>query len=66
MMPTPRWGSSLVVPTHAPIVDCPSAARNVTGPIGVSTLRPLKAATSLGVSVPPAYLMASATDRYVT
>jgi hypothetical protein len=45
------------------MVDCPSAARNMIGPIGVSTFRPLKAATSFGVSVPPAFLRASATDR---
>src|SRR4029077_12546506 len=55
MIPTPRCASSLVVPTHAPIVDWPSEARKVTGPIGVSTFRPLKAATSFGVSGAPAF-----------
>ena len=65
MMPVPRLGSSFVVPTQAPMVDWPSEARKVMGPIGVSTLRFLKAATSLSVSVPPAFLMASAIETIV-
>src|SRR5437762_14195946 len=64
-MPTPRFASSLVVPTQAPIVDCPSDARYEIGPIGVSTFSPRKAATSLSVSVEPALRIASTIDRYV-
>jgi hypothetical protein len=48
MMPTPRWGSTLVVPTQAPKVDWPSTARKVMGPIGVSDLEPFEGGNELG------------------
>ena len=48
MMPTPRWGSSLVVPTQAPMVDCPSAARNTIGPI---TFRAVDGQSTMGAWV---------------
>ena len=66
MMPTRRLGSSFVVPTHAPIVDWPSAGRKVIGPIGVATFRPRNAAESLSASGSgPAWRSASAMESTV-